>query len=33
MVEDIIEKTMKGVNRALKEGKYKGGKVGRTWKK
>jgi site-specific DNA recombinase len=33
MVEDMIEKTMIGVNRALKEGKYKGGKVGRTWKK
>lgn len=33
MPEDMLEKTMIGVERAKKEGKYKGGKIGRTWKK
>lgn len=31
--EDMYEKTMIGVARAKKEGKYKGGKKGRSWAK
>ena len=31
-VENLIEKIRIGVERAKKEGKYKGGKKGRTWK-
>jgi site-specific DNA recombinase len=32
-VENLIDKIRIGVERAKKEGKYKGGKKGRTWKK
>ena len=33
MPEDMLEKQAIGIARAKKEGKYKGGKVGRKWKK
>jgi DNA invertase Pin-like site-specific DNA recombinase len=32
-VENLIEKIRIGVERTKKEGKYKGGKKGRTWKR
>jgi hypothetical protein len=32
-VENLVDKIRIGVERAKKEGKYKGGKKGRTWKK
>ncbi len=32
MPEDMFEKQVIGIERAKKEGKYKGGKKGRTWK-
>jgi DNA invertase Pin-like site-specific DNA recombinase len=32
-VENLIEKIRISVERAKKEGKYKGGKKGRTWKR
>lgn len=33
MPEDMIEKQRIGIDRAKKEGKYKGGKRGRSWKR
>jgi DNA invertase Pin-like site-specific DNA recombinase len=32
-VENLLEKIRIGIERAKKEGKYKGGKKGRTWKR